>query len=450
MNAAPSFTSSLSPSSRSLQPPNSLLGAAVGGIGHLYCCDESEATEAAYPSATVGSRGAGTGGIYAYAQQAEARAAEAQWRALNTEAAVRRDADAAFAELQVRAHSDAARLRVRLQAAENYSQQQAQQLTAMRGVQTRATAIEAENEKLRRRLADFDKLLAEERAKTMAEADTYHEAALEEANGRLEACESKLASMGEANARMKKQLQLAADRQEKIESLEKANAYLRSQRKEAKQLAAQQPRRPGRASTSPSRQPPSPTSPTSTASVISAVVPGGGARPPSPLPTPTSPTMSAATTAATPATAARRRPMPVVTSASPPAARAKSPVRRPPAGKAAGRGSTEAAATWAEEEDRLRTELREAQEQAATAAAPASAAGLSSLTEEAAAAKALRQSNERLRCELLQVTEALEQVAPWRSSTSASTAELAADPFSLTAGATMATAAMAGSPVVSD
>eukprot|EP00445_Apocalathium_hangoei_P020187 CAMPEP_0203907456 /NCGR_PEP_ID=MMETSP0359-20131031/48955_1 /ASSEMBLY_ACC=CAM_ASM_000338 /TAXON_ID=268821 /ORGANISM="Scrippsiella Hangoei, Strain SHTV-5" /LENGTH=437 /DNA_ID=CAMNT_0050832275 /DNA_START=64 /DNA_END=1377 /DNA_ORIENTATION=+ len=311
-------------------------------------------------------------GLLALAQAAEHRAAEAHWRAANAEVAMRRDADAAFFELERRANADAARLRVRLQAAESISQQQAQQLMAMRGAQTRAAQCEAENNDLRQRQAVFDQTLAEERARTTAESEAYWEAAqeLQDFQTRIAKCRS----IEEANVRMKKQVAVASERAERIEGLEKVVAHLRTQLKDAK----------AEANAAPLRRSPSGPRPVS---------PMRSSAPSSPPPNACMP-MARTPTAAPALSLGGASTRPDVAHARTPSARASA------AGKAAPK--------------RVASPM---QDRAARAGLRASEASLhaASAPEESTAIAALRHSNQRLRSELLDVTARLEKVAPWRS-----------------------------------
>lgn len=315
-------------------------------------------------------------GLLALAQAAEHRAAEANWRAANAEVAMRRDADAAFFEVERRANADAARLRVRLQAAESISQQQAQQLMAMRGAQTSAAQFEAENNDLRRRQAVFDQTLAEERARTTAESEAYWEAAqeLQDFQTRIAKCRS----IEEANVRMKKQVAVASERAERIEGLEKVVAHLRTQLKDAKTEANAAPLRR------------SPFGPRSVSPMRSSA--------------PSSPPLNAYMPMARTPTAAPAL-SPGGASTRPDVAHARTPSARASAvGKVAPK--------------RVASPM---QDRAARAGLRASEASLhaASAPEESTTIAALRHSNQRLRSELLDVTATLEKVAPWRSGAAA-------------------------------
>jgi len=176
------------------------------------------------------------------AHRAEQRAAEAHWHAASAADQVQRDADVAFQELERRQGGEAVRLRLRLQAAEDYQRQQAQHISALRGSQTRAAQVEAQNEQLRLQRLSVDQATEVERAKTQYEAEAYARALAEmsELQARLvvaEAGERRAAKLEEANAKLKAEAKLSADRASKIEWLQQSNAQLRQQLKEAKEAS---------------------------------------------------------------------------------------------------------------------------------------------------------------------------------------------------------------------
>jgi len=160
-----------------------------------------------------------------------------RYRVVEAEAAVRREADHAFAEMECRAQSSAVRLQLRLQNAECKNQQMAEDMNDLRRKLARAEARNLCFEE------GLDPEFAEKQASLAAKVSklTESEAAVERLQAKCvsaEANEKSLKQLEIANLRLKKQLKEATGYKERAELLESVNMYLRDQLRQVKLEAA--------------------------------------------------------------------------------------------------------------------------------------------------------------------------------------------------------------------
>mmetsp|Transcript_137403 Transcript_137403/g.293639 ORF Transcript_137403/g.293639 Transcript_137403/m.293639 type:complete len:417 (-) Transcript_137403:96-1346(-) len=185
----------------------------------------------------------GSGGLWDMAQAAEARAAEAHWRAARTEVAVQQSADVATAEAERRARSDAARLQVvneELYRANGRNMRLLNhEVNELRDCQTKVRSLERANQLLERDSQLLKEVHHEEDCRArFHEMEAEWRAATEESST-LEERNKVLRKQGAENVRFRAQLRKAGDFQLRNENLEKTCAYLKEQLKDAKAEAVE-------------------------------------------------------------------------------------------------------------------------------------------------------------------------------------------------------------------